>query len=863
MKLTLFSNSWPANAPTEEETSGIQKSNGVQRWWAFTDSHYRAGLYLFFLSLLWFIGIHLLVNASKSESANFVPNYLIAIGYTIYLLAVGKMKPFWSRQPAEGLPHRLLSWWIWVISCFALNRSLPVFQESAGWVCVALVVSGALTVLYGALPSVAARFREIFYFCWGSSLCLWLYFTGYLLWLYPVSFFGILFLGLGFHTFVPLLLLIAHFKVIIKGVKEFGGIVPGIGIFTPLMVVVMLLIQWVKTTHDIDEQYTKIETDTSDELPAWVKLAQKTDKSWLTERILKSDLVYQVPGKRVDWFPIGNFEEIRRHDPIVMIGALLAKPNLAQRERIKILETLYDARHHTQERLWTGRNLRTKEVITNVRLYPSFRLAYTEKTLSIQNTSSNSWQQEEAIYTFYVPEGSVVTSLSLWINGREEKGYLTTQAKADSAYKTIVGMERRDPSVVHWQEGNTVRVRVFPCTSRENRRFKIGITSPLRLEQNQLVYENIYFKGPNNTQTSETVRIELTEKVNGLNSPWGTDGELRITHQGNYIPDWSVRFEAKPLSQGKFVFQGKSYQAESYQLDYEIFTPTAVYLDVNEAWRWPEFEAICSQLKYRNVWVYDDQLINITPQNAKEVFTGLAQNRFSLFPVYRISNPEKALLITKGVAETPSIKEIKESIFAENLNQTAAKLSPIRTFCLNGTLSPYLKTLQELRLLAVIHGSEDELQTLIQKRQFKSILENKNRSIAFIESAQMNIKEVDSTGIDTNVNGIKGPDHLLRLYAYNHILQQIGGHYFQKDSLADSLVTEAARANVVTPISSLVVLETQADYRRFDIKKPIDSLENAALKKSGAVPEPHEWALAVLLIGLIVYAWLRPNAHLF
>ncbi|MEI7585963.1 XrtN system VIT domain-containing protein [Runella sp.] len=585
----------------------------------------------------------------------------------------------------------------------------------------------------------------------------------------------------------------------------------------------MLLIQWVKTTHRMDEQYAKIEMDTSDELPTWVKLSQTIDKSWLTERILKSDLVYQVPSERVDWFPLGNFEEIRRHDPIVMMGAFFAKPNLAQRERIKILETLYDARHHTQERLWTGRNLRTKEVITNARLYPSFRLAYTEKILSIQNTTSNSWQQEEAIYTFFVPEGSVVTSLSLWINGKEERGYLTTQAKADSAYKTIVGMERRDPSVVHWQEGNTMRVRVFPCTSNENRRFKIGITSPLRLDQNQLVYENIYFKGPNNTQTSETVKIELTEKVTALNSPWEIDGETLITHQGKYTPDWSVRFAAKSLSTEKFIFQGKGYQAESYQSVYEVFSPTAVYLDVNETWRWPEFEAICSQLNYRNVWVYDDQLITITPQNAKEMYTKLAQNRFSLFPVYRISNPDKALLITKGVAETPSLKEIKESIFAENLTKTAEKLPSIRTFCLNNALSPYLKTLQELRLLAVIHGSADELQTLLQKRQFKPVLENKNRSVAFVESAQMTIKEVESSAETTTLTGLKAPDHLLRLYAYNHILQQIGGHYFQKDYLVDSLVTEAARANVVTPISSLVVLETQADYQRFDIKKPTDS----------------------------------------
>jgi hypothetical protein len=87
----------------------------------------------------------------------------------------------------------------------------------------------------------------------------------------------------------------------------------------------------------------------------------------------------------------------------------------------------------------------------------------------------------------------------------------------------------------------------------------------------------------------------------------------------------------------------------------------------------------------------------------------------------------------------------------------------------------------------------------------------------------MTIKEVESSAETTTLTGLKAPDHLLRLYAYNHILQQIGGHYFQKDYLVDSLVTEAARANVVTPISSLVVLETQADYQRFDIKKPTDS----------------------------------------
>jgi XrtN system VIT domain protein len=95
-----------------------------------------------------------------------------------------------------------------------------------------------------------------------------------------------------------------------------------------------------------------------------------------------------------------------------------------------------------------------------------------------------------------MPEGAVVTSLSLWINGNEEKAILTTKEKADSAYKTIVGAERRDPSVVHWQEGNSVSVRVFPVLPGESRKFKIGITAPLERVKGNCVMKT-FFKGLN------------------------------------------------------------------------------------------------------------------------------------------------------------------------------------------------------------------------------------------------------------------------------------------------------------------------------------------------------------------------------
>ncbi|MGN6417279.1 MAG: hypothetical protein ACTHMC_07300, partial [Pseudobacter sp.] len=72
------------------------------------------------------------------------------------------------------------------------------------------------------------------------------------------------------------------------------------------------------------------------------------------------------------------------------------------------------------------------------------------------------------------------------------------------------------------------------------------------------------------------------------------------------------------------------------------------------------------------------------------------------------------------------------------------------------------------------------------------------------------------------------------------------------ESPADSLVAQAAEAHVVTPVSSLVVLESKADYDRFDIKASENSLHNAAIASKGAVPEPHEWALIILAILILI-----------
>jgi len=69
----------------------------------------------------------------------------------------------------------------------------------------------------------------------------------------------------------------------------------------------------------------------------------------------------------------------------------------------------------------------------------------------------------------------------------------------------------------------------------------------------------------------------------------------------------------------------------------------------------------------------------------------------------------------------------------------------------------------------------------------------------------------------------------------------------QNDSLVyNKYVNLAKDANIVTPISSLIVLETDADYKNNGIEKNVDTLGNAAINNDGAVPEPHEWLMIII-----------------
>lgn len=816
---------------------------------------YGLGLALLALSAFIFY-VSMFAGADREGAAFglFGLNFVITITYLI----AGK-KIFTGG--AEHTRDRFVFLMLALVSAYSLNREIPVFEQSVMWLGILLPVIGITYLAVPHMERLPAVLRQTIMFVVGIAVLLWLYLSLYLMPLYGLSIVAALGLGFSLHTFVPLLLLIFTLAWIVYKLKQERRLAIGfsLGVVAALSVAGLFSMQWAGLDKIAARDYQRSLIDDNNDLPSWVKVARHLPDSWVTGRFLKGDIVYSTFHTYDVGFwemPSMNLAEVRKHDPLVMIASMFdASHALDKEDRIKILEAKYDARHKTEERLWSGKDLRTTDVITNANIWPSLHLAYTEQIITVANQENrHSWRrEEEAIYSFHLPEGSAVTSLSLWIDGKESKGILTTKGKADSAYKQIVGKERRDPSVVHWAEGNRISVRVFPVMAGEYRVFKIGVTSPLIQRNGKLSYQPVKFEGPpaNGARSTTQLSIEGTlSNVKGLGD-FDKDERGRYKHEGGFDDGWNMSFDAPPLKPAVFSFNGNTYSMQPYAPQRVAAAMDAIYLDLNKSWTKSEYNAVCDLAKGRKLFACTDDVVEVNDENRDAVFKAGQASDFSLFPLFHIAKPETSLIISKSTERSPNVKDLEESAFAAKLDSGLKGDTQFLLFNIGTTLSPFLKTLKEHRLFRYEQGRIDDLRGLLSQNVFAAFPETDSSIV--IDDAGMRITKI------ARATGATGPDHLQRLFAYNHMLQHLGKRLYTNMEGDAALVKEASEAYVVTPISSLVVLETAEDYKRFGIKDDAASLKNASVKSHGAVPEPHEWALIVL--ALCMLAWVRFRRH--
>lgn len=813
------------------------------------DKTAKAGIIFIIISAVFFCitDVSWFLLSEGSAFGVFVLNYIFSAVYLVMVL--------FKKQ--KQLIHWGLLSVLWFISAFALNRSMNVFDSSVPWLCVIIWLSCIAVSLALFMEQLGNTGKHLVMFLLGPAFLLFAYYSVYLTSMYLIGLLAAIGIGISLHVFAPIALASTTFIIIKKAVKGNPSLKKALacGILVPIVACGIFIWQWSSINKQVNLAVNH-NTLSEGKLPSWVIIAQNMPHNAIAERIIKANLVYKTANLQDNWF-WGNFravsfDEPLKHDPFVVIASLFCgQTNLELHERIKILEAMYDSRHKAQERLWNGDKLKTASVVTNVKIFPEYRMAYTEKTIFVKNLENRTWMsQGEAIYTFHLPEGSVVSSLSLWIDGKEAKSRLTTKAKADSAYKTIVGIEMHDPSVIHWQEGNTITARIFPCTNTENRKFKIGVTSPLKKYGDKLTYEGIYFDGPPADDATETIQVAFTQKPARFTLPGFEElNEGVFTADRKYQPDEEISFKAPALANTPFTFNGQGYKLTDYKSAYATFEPDAIYLDLNGAWTGAEFDALWQSIKTKKVYYYDDEIKILTEENKAAVFARAQNRNFSLFPVNEIKNADKALLITKCRQASPNLNDLDDSEFGKRLTTYLATAKPIRLFNIGTKLSPYLKALKEMRVLTYDGGDLNTLLARLHERRFIQTQEDE-KHVVLDQSGLMIAQTADTIKSDA-------PDHLLRLFAYNDVMKRVGPHYFDKTYVQPDIIKEAEEAYIASPVSSLIVLETQQDYDRFGIAENKNSLNNASMKSSGAVPEPGEWLLVLIAIAVINFLVYR------
>ncbi|MFH7017153.1 XrtN system VIT domain-containing protein [Flavobacterium sp. FlaQc-47] len=743
----------------------------------------------------------------------------------------------------------------WLIGCFCLNTFIPLFHDLPIWVYLA-TLAFCLSNFFIYRNSDESRETSISFFINGLSFAIILYFTIYLLPLMPFSFVAILALGLGFYGLVPALVLIIHIITIIRHLTtnrinyiSFGAgfliVITGLTVFT-----IGLSIE----SRKIAESVTMQSFDQNDSLPNYIAISQRLKPNFFNEILLKKDIVY-IPLH--DIFALGGFDsfgskqynERKIHNPIVSIAYLFCQDlNLDNDDKINILKSNFDKRLEAEEQLWSGQDLITKNIKEDVKVYPESRLAYTEISMKIECTE-DSWRDQEAIYSFQLPEGSVATSLSLWVNGIERKGVLTTKEKAKAAYHQIVGVESRDPSLMQWKEGNKVVVRVFPVNRKNPRTFKCGFTTPLKVEDNEMKYQSLAIKGPNISNAETISRIQT---VGNTKITTSKDFELKnnfYINQSKGLENWEALMPlSKVLPSNSFAWKNKLYEVKDIQKIIIPFTPSEIILDLNSSWTTKQIESFMD-LNKQKLFVYvNGEKKEINKENFRAVEQDFEDLHYSLLPLSKIS--ENSLIITKCGTFSANFEELEHSDYLKKI-KTATKQRNLKVINISADINPFWQTAKEQKYVTYFQTSLKNSLKLIEQKQF--IVFKTDTNAVNIEPANISIVErPQNNSLKSN-----GPNHIYRMYAFGKVLEE--QVKIQNNTLVQNQYVELAKdANIVTPISSLIVLETDEDYKKNGIEKNVDTLGNASINNDGAVPEPHEWLL-IILGSAILFFYYRKN----
>jgi Vault protein inter-alpha-trypsin domain len=486
-------------------------------------------------------------------------------------------------------------------------------------------------------------------------------------------------------------------------------------------------------------------------------------------------------------------------------------------------------------------------------------LAYAEWTTEIANADTVAG---EARFTMALPEGAVASRATLWINGEPREASIAGRAETRAAYSKIVSRQR-DPLLVTTTGSGRLLVQAFPVPARGTMKFRVGYSAPLQIKRD----------GHRSLAMPAIVEKNFDIPADQEHAVW-FEGDSLLAQQG-----WTAARLPKGATRLKAVIKDGLLRTERPRISVPAITLPSIRTGRIDGAAGKAALSVAQTITTADA-VKPNVLAILLDGSITNEAAGAALSKTlnGISPGTRVSlsvaaekplnlpavvwSPEQAIRFRSAIANVdfsggvdniPALTKLLESM--PEAGGTILWIhgpQPVEFYNSGAQLSQYLersgKSLPMLVRYQAVPG-----RTLTQDDQpwfetARVVAPTGDTAADLTElftdltrpGKRWQVSRVEASGI-----GIGSP-HIVRLWGADKIAA--GGPYQGK--ARTEAIALANRLNIITPVSGAVVLETQEDYKRNGL--PVPSTD-----KVPSVPEPHEWALIIMVLLIGGYAFWR------
>jgi hypothetical protein len=485
-------------------------------------------------------------------------------------------------------------------------------------------------------------------------------------------------------------------------------------------------------------------------------------------------------------------------------------------------------------------------------------VAYVEWIMEFRNSER---MAREVRLELALPPGGTVSRATLWINGEEREAAYGGRGEVRAAYQQVAVQQRRDPLLVTTKGADRVLAQAFPVPANGGTiKFKIGITAPLeitepskaRLVLPAIVDRNFSFA----PDSSHGVWIE-SKRALGTSAPGLSAGQIdaRLFRIAGSIGDrdlsgtrQTVSVERDPDADRVVARLGEREPIMQEVVPGAPPALTALMLVVDGSARTADRTA--------DLIAALDAIAPTTRVGliiASEPMRRVAPAPWSDAQKKSISRLLRSAAFYGGQDNAPALADALQTLEAEP-NGTLLWIHGPQPVSFRGSAARLEQATARLARLpgVVLYGVEpgpNEVlpdapwawgaRSLPQAGALRSDLAD-FFGHASRETPSLAIRRTEAAAIEGLA---KGSDHIARLWARDRVIALMRTNPAANRAAAVAL---AAEYQLVTPVSGAVVLESKQQFEANRLT-PVSRLTVPT------VPEPHEWALALIACAALVW----------